>query len=267
MDRLLTKIAAGRARPAKLKPSQKRRKTRAPARPTPVYANRAGEMIRKMFSLAVQWKMRPDNPAFAFGKRPETARDRFLINEIERLANAPGKDEDQRAANIIRLCMLTGARLGEVRTATFDQFNLDLAIWTKQRRIHRVPVSHEAVAVIRLRCDIGPKGCLFLFPGDVPDQTVGDPKRFWPREQRAPCAWARRRAFGAFLTCFPARLFRVWPSLSALWSPRGSWSSSTPFGFTVGYPFSLRAIPRHSSKCNDAANLYYSSCGTNARSV
>jgi hypothetical protein len=28
--------------------------------------------------------------------------------------------------------MLTGARLGEVRTATFDQFNLELAIWTKQ---------------------------------------------------------------------------------------------------------------------------------------
>ncbi len=52
--------------------------------------------------------------------------------------------------------MLTGARCGEARTATFDQFNLDLAIWTKQaaytkqRRVHRVPISHEAVALIRL---------------------------------------------------------------------------------------------------------------------
>jgi integrase len=144
-----------------------------------------------MFSLAVQWKMRPDNPAFAFRKRPETARDRFLtFDEIERLANALAVDEDQRAASIIRLCMLTGARLGEVRTATFDQFNLDLAIWTKQaaytkqRRIHRVPISHEAVALIRLRRDIVPKGCPFLFPGDVPDQPVGDPKRFWPKMQK-----------------------------------------------------------------------------------
>ena len=191
VDRLLTKIAAGRARPAKLKPTQKRRKTLAPTRPTPVRANRAGEMIRKMFSLAVQWKMRPDNPAFAFRKRPETARDRFLtFKEIERLANALAVDEDQRAASIIRLCMLTGARLGEVRTATFDQFNLDLAIWTKQaaytkqRRIHRVPISHEAVALIRLRRDIVPKGCPFLFPGDVPDQPVGDPKRFWPKMRK-----------------------------------------------------------------------------------
>jgi hypothetical protein len=55
--------------------------------------------------------------------------------------------------------------------------------------------------------------------------------------------------------------------LRALSSPRNSWSSSTPFGFNVGYPVSLRAIPRHSSKCNDAAHLYYLSCGTNARSV
>jgi len=191
VDRLLTKIAAGRARPAKLQPAQKRRKALAPAKPTPVRANRAGEMIRKMFSLAVQWKMRPDNPAFAFRKRPETARDRFLtFDEIERLANALAIDEDQRAASIIRLCMLTGARLGEVRTATFDQFNLDLAIWTKQaaytkqRRIHRVPISHEAVALIRLRRDIVPKGCPFLFPGDVPDQPVGDSKRFWPKMQK-----------------------------------------------------------------------------------
>ncbi len=191
VDRLLTKIAAGRARPAKPQPTQKRRKPLAPARPTPVRANRAGEMIRKMFNLAVQWKMRPDNPAFAFRKRPETARDRFLtFDEIERLANALAIDEDQRAASIIRLCMLTGARLGEVRTATFDQFNLDLAIWTKQaaytkqRRIHRVPISHEAVALIRLRRDIVPKGCPFLFPGDVPDQPVGDSKRFWPKMQK-----------------------------------------------------------------------------------
>lgn len=76
--------------------------------------------------------------------------------------------------------MLTGARLGEVSTATFDQFNLDLAIWTKQsaytkqRRVHRVPISHEAVALIRLRKRAVPEGCPFLFPGDVPDQPVGD---------------------------------------------------------------------------------------------
>ena len=92
-----------------------------------------------------------------------------------------------------RPCMLTGARVGEVRTATFDQFNLDLAIWTKQaaytkqRRVHRVPISHEAVALIRLRRVASPKGCPFLFPGDMPGQPMADLSRFWERVRVKRC--------------------------------------------------------------------------------
>lgn len=116
VDRLLTKIAEGRARPAKKQPKAKRKKPLKPPKPTPVRANRVGEVLRKMFNLAIQWRMRTDNPALSFRKRPETARERFLsFDEIERLAEALANDEDQRAAGIIRLCMLTGARLGEVR--------------------------------------------------------------------------------------------------------------------------------------------------------
>jgi len=188
VDRLLTKIALGRPRPSKTAPKAKRKTPLKPVKPTPVRANRLGEVLRKMFSLAVTWKMRPDNPATSFRKRPEMARERFLsFDEIQRLADALCADPDQRAAGIIRLCMLTGARCGEARTATFDQFNLDLAIWTKQaaytkqRRVHRVPISHEAVALIRLRSDAVPKGCPFFFPGDVPGQPVVDLKRFWER--------------------------------------------------------------------------------------
>lgn len=50
-----------------------------------------------------------------------------------------------------------------------------------QRRVHRVPISHEAVALIRLRRDAVPKGRPFLFLGDVPGQPVVDLKRFWER--------------------------------------------------------------------------------------
>ena len=64
----------------------------------------------------------------AFRRRIENERERFLTpEEIGRLANALDAAKDQRAAGIIRLCMLTGARSGEVRQARFEQFNLDLA--------------------------------------------------------------------------------------------------------------------------------------------
>ena len=89
VDRLLTKVAAGRPRVWKttVKPipssrvfKTKQSEPKSPPKtfkPTPVRANRAGEVLRKMFSLVITWKMRADNPATSFRKRPETARERF----------------------------------------------------------------------------------------------------------------------------------------------------------------------------------------------
>ena len=156
MDKLLTKIAEGRARPAKSQPKGKRRKPLKPAKPTPVRANRVGEVLRKMFNLAVLWRMRADNPAMRFPQAARklrasgSCRSRRLGGwqtrwPMTRISAPPGSSALHADRGPAR------ARPG---TATFDQFNLDLAIWTKQaaytkqRRVHRVPISHEAVALI-----------------------------------------------------------------------------------------------------------------------
>ncbi len=190
VDRLLTKIAEGRARPHKAKPNNRARKLQGVKR-TPIRANRVGEVLRKMFNLAIDWGMREDNPANGFYRRVETPRERFLTKEeIDRVAAALDADEDQRAAGIIRLCMLTGARVGEVRQARFEQFNLDLGIWTKpaattkQRKVHRVPISADVAAIVRERLLLVPKGNPWLFPGDVPGQPVKEIRRFWKRIQK-----------------------------------------------------------------------------------
>ncbi|ABL71211.1 Phage integrase family protein [Paracoccus denitrificans] len=98
------------------------------------------------------------NSAQGFHGRIEHARERFLSpEELTRLAAVLDAAEDQRAVAIIRMGMLTGARVGEVRTARFEQFNLDFAIWskfastTKQRKTHRVPISQDVAAIVRLR--------------------------------------------------------------------------------------------------------------------
>jgi integrase len=60
--------------------------------------------------------------------------------------------------------MLTGARVGEVRQARFEQFNLEHMSWskpptmTKQRKIHRVPISDETAAIVRQRQLLVPRG-------------------------------------------------------------------------------------------------------------
>jgi integrase len=188
--KLLNIIAEGRARPSKGKPNNRARKLKG-SKPTPIRANRVGEVLRKMFALAIQWGWRADNPATGFRKRVETARERFLSQEeIGRLAEVLDGAEDQRAASIIRICMLTGARVGEVRQARFEQFNLELGIWskpaatTKQRKVHRVPISGDVAAIVRQRALVVPKGNPWLFPGDVPGQPVIEIRRFWVKVQR-----------------------------------------------------------------------------------
>ena len=190
VDKLLTKVAEGRARPHKEKPNNRARKLQ-PAKPTPVRANRVGEVLRKMFTLAVEWGWCTDNPAQRFHRRIETPRERFLSKgEIASLAAALDAAEDRRAADIIRMCMLTGARLGEVRQARFEQFNLEHLSWskppmmTKQRRAHRVPISDEAAAIVRQRQLLAPSGTPWLFAGDTPGQPVQEVRRFWAQVQK-----------------------------------------------------------------------------------
>jgi len=191
VEKLLAGIAEGRARPHKARPNNRARKLQPP-KPTPVRANRVGEALRKMFNLAIEWGMRADNPANGFHRRIENPRERFLNkDEIDRLAAALDADPDQRAAGIIRICMLTGARVGEVRQARFEQFNLELGLWskpastTKQRKVHRVPISEDVAAIVRQRQLLVPKGNPWLFPGDVPGQPVKEIRRFWRRIQKA----------------------------------------------------------------------------------
>ena len=60
---------------------------------------RMGEVLRKMFTLAVGWGWREDNPASAFRRRIKNEPERFLTpGEIGRLAKALDAAKDQRAA-------------------------------------------------------------------------------------------------------------------------------------------------------------------------
>lgn len=190
VERFLNKVAEGRPRPSKLKPNNRARKLQG-WKPTPIRANRMGQLLRKMFNLAIDWEWRADNPASGFRKRIENSRERFLSKEeITRLAAAIERADDQRAAGIIRMCMLTGARVGEVRTARFEHFNLDYGSWskpaatTKQRKIHRIPVSDDVAAIVRQRKLVVPQGSPWLFPGDTPGQPVKEIRRFWAKMQR-----------------------------------------------------------------------------------
>ncbi|MFW2589965.1 tyrosine-type recombinase/integrase [Sagittula sp. SSi028] len=77
--------------------------------------------------------------------------------------------------------ILTASRSGEVRGASWDEFDLEAAVWTipgarmKAKRQHRVPLSVQAVEIIERRKVRSPGGALvFSHRGDKPlsDMTL-----------------------------------------------------------------------------------------------
>jgi integrase len=80
--------------------------------------------------------------------------------------------------------------VGEVRTARSEQFNIYYVAWskpaatTKQRKIHRVPISQEVVTIVRQRQLLVPRGNLWLFPSKTIGQPVREIRRFWMKVQK-----------------------------------------------------------------------------------
>jgi integrase len=162
-------------------------------RGTPVRANRVVEVLRRAFNLAIRWKWLTDNPASGVRKNTEEKRNRFLNRaEIGALAQALNDHTEVVSANAIKLLMLTGARRDEVLRATWEMFDLENGIWTKpsahtkQRLIHRVPLSGPA---LRLLVDIKDGAARathtaaltlspYVFPG-ADGKPLTDVKRSW----------------------------------------------------------------------------------------
>lgn len=140
------------------------------SRKTPAQANRALSSIQHVFATAIRWRLIRHNPATGVARNPEHGRERYLDNvEVERLIAALDGRPDTPSTLAIRFLLLTGARSGEVFQATWDQFDLDLGIWTKpsshtkQRRVHRVPLSNGAMLVLNRSAKL--RRSKYVFPG------------------------------------------------------------------------------------------------------
>ena len=152
----------------------------------PYQANRVLSLLSKMFNLAVEWGWRPDNPAKGIERYQEYKRDRWLSDdELGRLCSVLDEHPNVRAANAVRLQLLTGARLGEVLASRKDDFDLQRGVWTKpshqtkQKRTEHIPLSAQATALIASIIETSDPRSSFLFPGNKPGQPLRELKKFW----------------------------------------------------------------------------------------
>jgi integrase len=122
---------------------------------TPYQANRLLALLSKMLSLAVKWGWRSDNPVKGIERFQEERRHRWLSDhELSQLLSVLIAHPNQRAANAVRLQLLTGARLGEVLKARWSDFDLDRGVWTKpshhtkQKRTEHIPLSGPTLTLL-----------------------------------------------------------------------------------------------------------------------
>jgi integrase len=137
----------------------------------PYRANRVLALLSRIFTMAVRWHMRPDNPCKGIERNQEHKRRRYLsADELTRLIKALDDYRDQQSADIIRLLLLTGARRGEALQARWQDFDLSSGTWrkpaatTKQQSEHQVPLSDAAQKLLTGLRQRTAKGEEWVFP-------------------------------------------------------------------------------------------------------
>lgn len=91
------------------------------------------------------------------------------------------RDRKATAALALEFTILTAARSGEVRGATWQEFDLEGAVWTvpatrmKAGREHRVPLAERSLAILEaLRTISDPAPDSLVFPGSKPSTGLSD---------------------------------------------------------------------------------------------
>jgi integrase len=104
-------------------------------------------------------------------KRPKVARGHHAAMPYQKVPEfiALVRKRDAIAALAIEFAILTATRTGEVLGATWDEIDLEEAVWTipakrmKASRVHRVPLSGRAIAILKKLAKVRTSD--FVFPG------------------------------------------------------------------------------------------------------
>jgi integrase len=162
-------------------------------------ANRMLAVLKRMFALSIEQGWTTNNPCEGVGKFQEDERWRNLSHaEVGRLLDACDAYADQNSANAVRLLLFTGARLREVLSARWEQFDLDKGIWvkpsshTKTNRQHWLELPEPALLLLR---DMRSRtNSTFLFPGKAKENSKGERLEQPRGDLKRPWSWLVKRS-------------------------------------------------------------------------
>ncbi len=122
---------------------------------TPTQSNRMLASLQHFYSKAIQWGLVSSNPVKGVERNAEERRERYLSKgELHRFLTAVRSRPVTPSTLAIQFLLLTGARSGETFKAKWCEFDFIEGVWvkpsahTKRRRLHRVPLSSDAMAIL-----------------------------------------------------------------------------------------------------------------------
>lgn len=175
----------------------------------------AARAVNQMAAI-INWGIRRKqihivNPCQGVERPRLQPRDRFLSpSELEALKAALAK-EPQIYQDFFWLCLLTGARRGNVLAMEWSEIDTTLATWRipprkfKNGQAHTIALTAPALAILERRLTLSHKcSSLFVFPSAKTHSHLREPKRAWARiVRRAGLADLRihdlRRTLGSYL--------------------------------------------------------------------
>jgi integrase len=136
--------------------------------------------LRPFFKWAVERELMETNPA-AEMKPPAAAvkRDRVLDDREIKAFWEAASDVAWPFSSIYRLLLLTGCRRQEAASARWSELDLDAGLWTipgertKNGREHRLPLAHQAVAILDREAIEATKARRGYEDGDLIFSTTG----------------------------------------------------------------------------------------------
>jgi integrase len=123
-------------------------------------------------------------------QHPESSRTRYLLaEEKERFLEAVNAEPNHTIRDFIFMSLHTGARKSNVLAMRWDSINLTDKTWdtpgteTKNGIAHLLPLSEEAMPILKARYEQRNPQCPWVFPSDHNSKSghLEEPKKAWRR--------------------------------------------------------------------------------------
>ncbi len=150
-------------------------------------AQRALDRMSAVFNWGIKHQvlMMERNPCKGIPRFPCRPRERFLsMEELEHLDRALS-EESRFFQDFFIICVLTGARRGNVCSMKWSDLDLDLGLWAipaakfKTREAQTIPLTPPVVALLRDRKERIISQ--WVFPSPKTDGHLTDPRKAWAR--------------------------------------------------------------------------------------